>query len=362
MRKPPAQPKLLTRDEFRRSVFARAGGKCVCCDAPAVDAHHILERRLWPDGGYYLENGAAVCEEHHLACERTTISVEEIRERAGILKPFVPPHLYPDQPYDKWGNPVLPNGTRMRGELFDDASVQKVLGEGGVLGLFTDRVKYPRTWHLPMSPGATEDDKKLDGEAVKSAFAGKRVVITEKMDGENTTIYRDYMHTRSLDSRHHESRDWVKNFAATMQHDIPEGWRVCVENLYAKHSIGYDALPSYVLGFSIWNERNEALSWDETVEWFRLLGIEPVSVLFDGSWEEAQTKIADLAARDRDRHEGFVVRTAEGFHYRDFTRHVAKWVREGHVVTSHNWARQAVVPNGLAEPEDISSSRRRMSP
>ena len=72
----------------------------------------------------------------------------------------MPPHLYRDQPYDKWGNPVLPNGTRLRGELFDDASVQKVLAP--VLALFTDRVKYPRTYHLPWSPGLTDDDRKLD--------------------------------------------------------------------------------------------------------------------------------------------------------------------------------------------------------
>ena len=31
------------------------------------------------------------------------------------------------------------------------------------------------------------------------------------------------------------------------------------------HSIAYDALPAHFLVFSIWNERNECLSWDETV-------------------------------------------------------------------------------------------------
>ena len=31
-----------------------------------VDAHHIMDRRLWKDGGYYLSNGAALCSKHHL--------------------------------------------------------------------------------------------------------------------------------------------------------------------------------------------------------------------------------------------------------------------------------------------------------
>ena len=47
-----AMSKLLTRDEFRRQVFERDGNKCVFCDRPAKDAHHIIERRLWPDAGY----------------------------------------------------------------------------------------------------------------------------------------------------------------------------------------------------------------------------------------------------------------------------------------------------------------------
>lgn len=50
--------KLLTRDEFREGVFERDGHKCVVCGDDARDAHHIMERRLFADGGYYMENGA----------------------------------------------------------------------------------------------------------------------------------------------------------------------------------------------------------------------------------------------------------------------------------------------------------------
>ena len=114
----------------------------------AKDAHHIIERRLFPDGGYYLNNGASVCEKHHLECEATTISVEQVREVCGITKIIIPPHLYPDQPYDKWGNPLLENGRRLRGELFFDESVQKILKFGGVLDQFDKYVKYPRSYHF----------------------------------------------------------------------------------------------------------------------------------------------------------------------------------------------------------------------
>ncbi len=69
------EPKLLTRDQFRASVFARDGHTCVFCGAKAADAHHIIERKLWGNGGYYLDNGASVCEPCHLRCESTEFSV-----------------------------------------------------------------------------------------------------------------------------------------------------------------------------------------------------------------------------------------------------------------------------------------------
>lgn len=69
--------------------------------------------------------------------------------------------------------------------------------------------KYPSTPHLPFSPGLQNDDRRiltLDG------LIGREVVVTEKMDGENTPMYMDHIHDWSLDSRHHPSRDWVKAF------------------------------------------------------------------------------------------------------------------------------------------------------
>jgi hypothetical protein len=203
-----APDKLLTRDEFREGVFARDGHRCVVCGEPAVDAHHLVERRLWPDSGYYMLNGASLCAEHHVAAEQTLISCDDLRTRCGIQRVILPPHLYVDaeQPYDKWGNPILPNGQRLRGELFDDESVQKVLSP--VLHLFTSRVKYPRTFHFPWSPGRTNDDRVMDDP--NAAFGGAEVVVTEKCDGENTTFYRDYLHARSIDYAPHPSRDRVR--------------------------------------------------------------------------------------------------------------------------------------------------------
>lgn len=354
------EPKLLSRDDFREGVFARDNHKCVFCgkkaeDTPEgkLDAHHILERRLWPDGGYYLENGATVCEAHHLQCEKTLYSVDLVREMAGIKKKVVPPHFYPDHVYDKWGNPVLEGGDRGKGELFYDESVQKVLAMGGVLDLFTNYVKYERTFHLPWSPGLHDDDKALK---FIDQFMGKRVIITSKMDGENTTCYSDgHVHARSIDSRGGEDRAWVKKFLIeNVCFNLPDGWRVCGENLWAEHSIHYDDLPSYFLCFSIWNELNECLPWDETLEWCELLGMTPVPVLFDGVLprDDEQMAIAMIRSVEKElqweRDEGYVIRIADGFKYGEFRKSVAKHVRKGHVQTTKHWRQgRQFIPNKL---------------
>lgn len=322
---------LLTRDEFRASVFERDGHKCVICKDEAQDAHHIIERRLFKEGGYYIDNGVSVCGPCHLKAEATLLSCEDLREAAGITNVVLPDHLYPDERYDKWGNPILSNELRVRGELFNDASVQKVLAP--VLHLFTSYVKYPRTYHVPWSPGVSKSDRVLES---MDHFFGKEVVVTEKMDGENTTLYRDHIHARSVEPDDHESRHWVKNFHSQIAHEIPESWHIVGENMFAKHAIAYTDLPSYFLGFSVWGDKNICLSWDETLEWFNLLSIIPVPVLWEGLYNEEAIRNLVL---NTETQEGFVIRVRSEFPYSAFRQSVAKYVREGHVQTSEHWKR-----------------------
>lgn len=512
---------LLSRSAFREGVFQRDGYRCVVCKAPAVDAHHIIERRLFSDGGYYLDNGASVCEEHHLAAESTLLSCDELRLLCGIGIVLLPPHFYCDgcgnhpidgdnyakkgsetrstlytvqssgshtvrqqrpsetlpedmrsslqlspysrsgpsecdkerashrgrvcddtgpeanicearesvcsgapdgdgakirsisrsdrrrssperdkgrqstgEPrvdsdrrisrdvdddqntsethkgtggensrtgewkysagrclnkstctkYDKWGNIIHPDGTRSPGELFHDESVQKVIAP--VLHLFTWQVKYPRTHHLPWSPGTTDDDRVLSSV---TQFRDQEVVVTEKMDGEQTTMYRDFIHARSLSGGSHPSRTWVRSIHGRIAHEIPEGWRVCGENLQAKHSIYYEALPSYFMVFAIFDRRGTCLSWDETEEWAALLDLHTVPVLYRGPYDKAKvTWCWTGESVHGGEQEGYVLRVARAFKASEFKTLVGKYVRADHVQTvAHNWLRQEIVPNRL---------------
>ena len=205
------------------------------------------------------------------------------------------------------------------------------------------RTHYPRTPHLPWSPGAAADDVRAAGTG---GLRGREVVVTEKLDGENTTLYADGLHARSLDSAHHPSRTWVKALQGRIGPRIPAGWRVCGENVHARHSLAYDDLDSWFYGFSVWDAAGRCLDWDRTAGFLRRLGVPVPRVLWRGEYDERALRA--LTARwDTARYEGYVVRTVEGFDGGRFPERVAKWVRPGHVQTGTHWMHAAVVPNGL---------------
>ncbi len=205
--------------------------------------------------------------------------------------------------------------------------------------------KYPRTSHLPWSPGRSEDDISLD--SILHLEQLEDVVVTEKLDGENTTLYHDYLHARSVDSKSHPSRDWLKQFHATIRHNIPEDFRICGENVYAKHSIFYDALTTYFYVFAIF-QGDMCLSWDDTLEWSQLIGLEIVPVFYRGKWDEEAIKACwSGTSAFGAAQEGYVVRNAGSFKCDEFQKNMAKYVRPGHVTTDQHWMHKAVQPNTL---------------
>jgi hypothetical protein len=205
-------------------------------------------------------------------------------------------------------------------------------------------LKYPRTYHLPWSPNLQNDDRMLDD--VK-CFEGKQVNVSVKLDGENTTMYRDHIHARSLDSLDHPTRSYVKQIHGRIAHEIPDGWRVCGENMYAKHSIHYKNLEEYFYIFSIWTSDNICLSCDEMNFWAEQFELPVVPTLYEGPFGENEVKACATETFKGDECEGYVVRLRDRFHYEDFETSVAKYVRKNHVQTNEHWMRQMIVRNGL---------------
>jgi len=229
------------------------------------------------------------------------------------------------------------------------------------------RTKYPRTMNLPWSGSESSDDVWWDDT---SQFKHHEVVITEKLDGECTTIYRDgFTHARSVDSSHHASRSWIKSLAGGIGHRIPRGYRICGENLFACHSILYTELSNYFFVFGIYDDHNHTLSWRATEELCENLGLHTVPVICRGIWDEERMKslwegegaFPTFASKVNPAErlpvypedfepceaEGYVVRRTCPFGHHDFKSCCAKYVRPKHVQTDSNWMTRQVVRNLL---------------
>lgn len=78
------------RAKFREAVFNRDRYTCVMCNISPksrLDAHHITDRSLMPNGGYVVENGISLCEGCHMRAEQY--------HRTGISYPgYSPDELY----------------------------------------------------------------------------------------------------------------------------------------------------------------------------------------------------------------------------------------------------------------------------
>jgi len=228
-----------------------------------------------------------------------------------------------------------------------------------------DRIKYPRTMNVAWSKSESSDDVWLKSDDI---FRGKEVVISEKLDGECTTLYPDgYMHARSRDYSAHPSRHWIKGLQAQLT--IPEGYRWCGENLFAFHSIFYTDLPSYFFVFGIYDENNFCIPWDQVEAICELEQVPTVPVFYKGLWEDRPTHeelrkstYPTYAATVEDNFvfpdtfkecdsEGYVIRLADGFPYEDFAVSCGKYVSGGFksAMRDSHWLTANVFPNLLAD-------------
>lgn len=206
--------------------------------------------------------------------------------------------------------------------------------------------KYPRTKRL-YADGDVGDD--LVMEDLSRIQAGE-IVVTAKMDGECTTMYPDAIHARSLEEYIGADRSFAKSLHATVAHRIPEGTRICGENLQARHTILYKNLRSYFYMFSAW-EGDVCLSWGETEALAEELGLEMVPVLYRGPWNDWEiSRLMTVENVEGDPLEGIVVRASGKIVMKDFGELVGKIVKPAFsqaVNDSDHWRKGPLVMNGL---------------
>jgi hypothetical protein len=224
-------------------------------------------------------------------------------------------------------------------------------------------IKYPRTIHLPYSHGTTNDDKKLISD---EHFIGKEVIVTEKMDGENTTISNEYVHARSIDGYTlHPSRTLIKNIHSNISHRIPKNLRLCGDNMVAKHSIHYKQLESFIYIYSAWigiEKEWRILEFDDLCKYIDYLNEylgKPIlclsipKVLYRGIYNRNIIQNLYTPIKENgDEMEGYVVQINKKFRHNEFNENVAKYVRQGHVQSDEHWLQQEMIKNELRKEKN----------
>lgn len=210
-------------------------------------------------------------------------------------------------------------------------------------------LKYPRTYHLPFSPGATKDDKKLQGDWFEY-YKNKEVVFTEKLDGSHTAMNEVdvYATSHSVPTRSPWSRNlWDPSDGLywKIKQYIGPNQTIYGENLYGIHSIEYDNLPEYWHMFAA-NDGKTWYSWDDVRDFSCMLHVPHVPALHYcvlKHEEEVKEIIDELMKRPSTYgscgKEGIVMRVMDYFPIDEFPHYVCKWVRPNHVQTDEHWTR-----------------------
>jgi hypothetical protein len=365
----------MRRKEFRETVFERDDYTCNVpwCDRDAVDAHHIIERELWPSGGYIPDNGASVCNDHHRMAERNEIPPQAFWRWAGIEEPPIPfPNGLDEHPekasihvedtteliaIDKWG------------EQFETPPH----------GQIREYPKYPSSRHLlPLywqsERGTAQERTGRDDTGLDSveSFLDIPLVATIKMDGSNAMLVADEtepVRARNGRDANHESFDHLKQeyWNRNVYENLPEHLQVFGENMYACHSIHYGCdgchdernqrppVSDVFLVFGVYDTRYDLwLSWPETERVADEIGFPTAPVIKRSQTDlpafederrfvESMKELAESVVDDG--HEGIIVRSKYPFHYGQFETKLGKYVRPNHVQTDEHWSHQDTTRN-----------------
>jgi hypothetical protein len=215
--------------------------------------------------------------------------------------------------------------------------------------------KYPRTYHIKGSPGTNNDDR--ISKNIRMICSGE-IVMTEKLDGSNTSISKHGVYGRSrVAPSKNPWDDWMKPLWNTIKNDLGE-FELCGENMYGIHSIEYSNLNSHFYVFGIRDtERDAWLSWDEVEFYANMLDLPTVPVLFKSEstfkcepefiLEKVLNFVAQPSTLSDEKHfitpkEGVVTRIRGEFPNDMFFNSIFKWVRKGHVKTDKHWSKNWV--------------------
>ena len=154
--------------------------------------------------------------------------------------------------------------------------------------------KYPRTLHAQFSLGTTSDDRFMPDGYVDVFAEYPSLVITEKLDGENTCMnkYGAFSRSHTSPTVHPWAQPLIER-QKKIKNDLGDV-ELFGEGMFGIHSLEYSKLDSYFYLFAVRN-KDMWLSWEEVCFYAEMFDFPTVPVL---STSSGLKKFIDLAINE----------------------------------------------------------------
>lgn len=220
-----------------------------------------------------------------------------------------------------------------------------------------DFFKFPSTPHLALLGDVVVRGDKVISESERDKFLRHDLVVEEKVDGANLGISFDslgniraqnrgaYLHLPSS-GQWRKLSEWLKPRTDTLFEHLTDQFILFGEWCYAQHSVKYDRLPDWFLGFDIYDISNaKFFSCSRRDEMLRRIGISQVPMIKRGhfSLSELDSFLSQSQLSDKPA-EGLYLRFDRG----DWLEQRAKLVRPAFIQSvEQHWSRSGIKANRL---------------
>ena len=221
----------------------------------------------------------------------------------------------------------------------------------------SDFFKYPSTPHLLLLEDMSVRDDKVMSEAERNKLLQHELVIEEKVDGANLGISfdsdgnirvqnrGDYLHL-SASGQWKNLAGWLAPRTETFFDVISDRYILFGEWCYAQHSVKYDRLPDWFLGFDFYDKQTgHFLAVNQRDELLRKVQIAHVPLIARGHF--TLVKVKSLLARSKlgaQLVEGICIRYEKD----GWLEKRAKLVRPSFIQEmDHHWSRTGIRKNRL---------------
>lgn len=166
----------------------------------------------------------------------------------------------------------------------------------------SDFFKYPSTPYLALLEDVSVRDDKLMSESERNEFLQHELVIEEKVDGANLGISFDsegniraqnrgnYLHLPAS-GQWKSLAGWLAPRTETFFDLISDRYILFGEWCYAQHSVKYDRLPDWFLGFDVYDKQTgNFLAISRRDELFREVQVENVPFIARGHFTLSEIK------------------------------------------------------------------------